>query len=132
MKLFKESISTPWIEIYDKTGTKHRQWPSMAWPPKHNRMRLQEGAQKKRPSMHIGRTKSDGGDTYPKNQYQRITIDLLCDSNPTLKRYFVADAQSSSAVCNKPKINDEVVIWQLKKTVTRHPSSSKRGAPRPP
>ncbi len=34
IKVFAESNSTHMIDIFDVTGTIHRQWPNRAWPAK--------------------------------------------------------------------------------------------------
>ena len=48
MKLFKESKSTHYIDVYDKTGEFHRQWPNNAWPPKQHSIQFESGVKQRR------------------------------------------------------------------------------------
>jgi hypothetical protein len=62
------------IDIYDKTETKHSQWPNKAWPPNHNGMQFQESVKKRDRAYTLAELKAMGVTPVQKNQYQLITI----------------------------------------------------------
>ncbi len=45
--------STHYIDIYDKTGEYHKQWPNKAWPPPKSSIRFEEGVAKKRKAFTV-------------------------------------------------------------------------------
>ena len=60
-KVFEDSESTHYIDIYDKTGEYHRQWPNKAWPPpKNSSIIFEEGVAKKRKSFSVADLKEMG------------------------------------------------------------------------
>jgi hypothetical protein len=60
MKLYDVSESTHYIDIYDKTGEYHRQWPNKAWPPKKNSIIFESSVAKRRKAFTVTELKQKG------------------------------------------------------------------------